>query len=76
MAVRIICGQIVKDRKRKAFGGDEVPAKKLKVTPNEVKTEMETADLSEEQIGNVFEDLVSKRGIKLENFVNIEQGNI
>jgi hypothetical protein len=74
LAVRVVCGQIVKDRKRKA-SGDDVPPKKLKVTRQEVDAEMEKAELDQTVVDQAFDELLSKRAVKHENYVNLEHGN-
>lgn len=66
---------MIKERKR-AARDDGVPAKKRKVTPDEIDAEMETAVLDEKLVENMFDELVSKRAVGVESFVKIEHGNI
>lgn len=70
----MVCGQIIKDRKRKKFTDEEVPAKKFKVSREEVDAELETAELDQTLIDQAFEGLVSKKTVKYENYVNLEHG--
>ncbi|KAI6191900.1 TRNA-intron lyase [Aphelenchoides bicaudatus] len=70
-ATRIVCGQLIKERKRKA-NNDDVPAKKRKVTPKEIEAELQTTSIDVEAVENAFEELVSKRSVKSENFVTLE----
>jgi len=73
LASRIVCGQIIKDRKRKATDGDgEIPAKKMRVTHEEVNAELQNVTLDEEVVNKVVDELLSKRSAINEKVVNIE----
>jgi hypothetical protein len=74
-AERIVCGQIIKERKRKACN-DEVPAKKRKVTSEEIEAELQVAVIDKEAIENAFDELLSKRSFKSDKFVSIEHGKL
>lgn len=75
-AARIVCGQIIKDRKRKASDVDELTtSKKMRVTRQEVENEMKIAKLDEQQIENAFHELMSKQNVKTDNYSNLEHGN-
>lgn len=72
-AKRIVCGQIIKDRKRKA-GDDDVPAKKRKITHEEIEAELQVTEIDAEAVENAFDTLLSKRTLKPKNFVSLEHG--
>lgn len=73
-AARVVCGQVIKDRKRKALVSEEISPKKLKMTYAEVDEGLKTIALDEKEVDKAFNMLVSRTSQDLRRFVNLEHG--